>query len=92
MLLNCNSSGDTNFDNNNGVIISCSRKDCLYTWRYKGQAMFFACCPCCRRNNRVPKNKNVDKKVPLQHEQVGRLTHAEAAVTYSIPGVIPDTL
>jgi hypothetical protein len=34
----------------------------------------------------------MDKKVPLQHEQVGRLTHAGTVDTYSIPGVIPDTL
>ncbi len=90
MLLNRNSS-DTNYDSN-GVIISCSRKDCLYTWRYKGHAIFFACCPRCRRNNRILRNANMDKKILLQHEQVGRLTHAEAAVAYSIPGVIPDTL
>jgi hypothetical protein len=93
MLLHENTSSDTNCDNNNRFIISCARKDCLYTWRYNGHAVFFPCCPRCRRNNRIPRNTNMDKKVPLQHEQVGRLTHAGAAVvTYSIPGVKPDTL
>lgn len=92
MLPHENTSSDINCDNNNGVIISCVRKDCLYTRRYKGQAMLFACCPHYRRNNRIPRNTNMDKELPLQHEQVGRLTHAEAAVVYSIPGVKPDIL
>jgi hypothetical protein len=82
----------SDYNNTEGIIISCSRKDCLYTWRYKGHAIFFACCPRCRRNNRIPRNMNMDKEEPLQHEQVGRLTHAGAVVTYSIPGVRPDTL
>jgi hypothetical protein len=60
----------SDYNNTEGIIISCSRKDCLYTWRYKGHAIFFACCPRCRRNNRIPRNMNMDKEEPLQHEQV----------------------
>ena len=45
----------------------CSNNRCNYRWRYKGQSMFYASCPYCRRNVKISENKAES----LQSAQVG---------------------
>lgn len=43
--------------NSKGVLVHCTNKECRYKWLYKGRSIFYASCPCCRRNIRITDNK-----------------------------------
>lgn len=83
--------GDNNKSKNEGIIICCTRKNCNYMWRYRGYGMFFATCPRCRRNIKIPKNKVEETKSPLQPNNGYQPVQAEAVMT-RVSGVIPSTL
>lgn len=70
-------------DNTEGIIIACANKECSYNWRFTGHAKFYACCPRCRRQNRIPHSKINQNKVPLQHQ--GSRHDAEANTSIASP-------
>lgn len=47
-----------------GVIITCPKTDCMYTWRYAGRFTIYATCPSCRRNVKL-----LDNRVKLSHSE-----------------------
>ena len=78
-------------DDDQRVIATCTRKNYLDEWRYLWRRIFFLSCHRHTRNIDISNNVEIENS-RLQHEQVGPHEQAEAAVTYSIPGMRPDIL
>jgi hypothetical protein len=48
-----------------GVFVRCNNESCNKEWLYRGNGLFYATCPCCRRNVKLSENKI---KVPQSFE------------------------
>jgi hypothetical protein len=67
-----------------GLFLRCPNPNCQYTWSYHGRFIFYATCPACRRNVKIPENKMES----LQSVKVGgqSQTATTASTTYTNEG------
>ena len=75
----------SNTKNSGGTIIRCPNSYCDYTWRYLGKFAFYATCPSCRKNIKIPENK---KDPQLQSVKVSRQSQIAVDNSASARGLI----